>query len=199
MDWYSRMVAWLKVLLPLMALALLSTLFLLSRNIDPTASIPFAEKEIQDRMRDQQVTGPIFSGATSSGDLILFTAEKVGTGGTNGTTMAEFVNAQIDLSGGTRVSVYADFGEISVQQQLSTLTGNVLITTSSGYEVTTNRLTSSLKQLDVKSPDKVEGSGPIGQITAGSLQISAIKDSGPAQLIFTNGVKLIYDPQEKRD
>ena len=43
MDRYSRMIAFLKVLLPLMALALLSTLFLLSQNTEPMASIPFAE------------------------------------------------------------------------------------------------------------------------------------------------------------
>ena len=34
-DRYTRLVSWLKVLFPLMALGLLSTLFLLSRAIDP--------------------------------------------------------------------------------------------------------------------------------------------------------------------
>ena len=84
-------------------------------------------------------------------------------------------------------------------EQTSKLTGNVQITTSAGYVVMTELLTSSLKQLDVKSPDMVEGSGPIGQITAGSLHISSLHNNGPAQLIFTNRVKLIYDPQRQRD
>lgn len=197
MDWYSRMVAWLKVLLPLMALGLLSTLFLLSRNIDPTASIPFAEKDVQDRLRDQQITGPFFSGATSSGDLISFSADKVGRGA--GKTSAENVVAKLDLAGGTKVNITANQADLSMSEQTVTLTGDVKITTSTLYKVTTNRLTSSLGQLDIKSPDEVKGSGPIGQITAGSLQISAVKDGGPAQLIFTNAVKLIYDPQKKRE
>jgi lipopolysaccharide export system protein LptC len=198
MDSYSRLVAWLKVLLPLMALGLLSTLFLLSRNVDSTAAIPFAEKEIQDRMRDQQVTGPFFSGATGNGDLISFSANKVGKGAL-GTTHAEGVTAQIDLPSGSRISFSADFGDVNMTEQTSKLTGNVQITTSAGYVVMTELLTSSLKQLDVKSPDMVEGSGPIGQITAGSLHISSLHNNGPAQLIFTNRVKLIYDPQRQRD
>ena len=54
MDRYSRMIVWLKVLLPLMALALLSTLFLLSRNVDPLASIPFAQAEIDERLKEKK-------------------------------------------------------------------------------------------------------------------------------------------------
>ena len=47
MDRYSRMVAIFKVLLPLAALAILSTLFLLSRTIDPTTTIPFADQDFE--------------------------------------------------------------------------------------------------------------------------------------------------------
>ena len=58
MDRYSRMVTFLKVLLPLAALALLSTLFLISRGINTKATIPFAAHEIEERMRGQQITAP---------------------------------------------------------------------------------------------------------------------------------------------
>lgn len=78
-DRHSRVVSWLKVLFPLIALALLSTLFLLSRAIEPQAVIPFADKEVQERLRDQQITGPFYSGTTADGDLISFSAEKLTT------------------------------------------------------------------------------------------------------------------------
>ncbi len=74
-DRYTRLISWLKVLFPLAALGLLSTLFLLSRAIDPGQAIPFAEKEVQDRLRDQQITGPFFTGATSEGDELSFYAD----------------------------------------------------------------------------------------------------------------------------
>ncbi len=45
-DRYSRMVALLKVSLPLIALGILSTLFLVSRAVDPPMTIPFADSEV---------------------------------------------------------------------------------------------------------------------------------------------------------
>ena len=78
-DRYSIMVARLKVALPLMALGLLSTLFLVSRAVDPTVAIPFADQEVQDRLKNQQITGPFFSGVSARGDQIAFVADIVTT------------------------------------------------------------------------------------------------------------------------
>jgi lipopolysaccharide export system protein LptC len=194
MDRYSRMVAWLKVLLPLMALGLLSTLFLLSRNIDPMAAIPFADSEIQDRLRDQQVTGPFFSGSTIRGDQISFSAGKMGTASNDGTT-AEDISAQIDLASGSRIVFFADRGVIDLAQDQSTLSGNVLITTSSGYKINSDRLIAAMSALSVESPKEVTATGPIGTLTAGAMRLNAPENAGNAQLVFTDGVKLIYDPQ----
>lgn len=199
MDRYSRMVAWLKVLLPLMALGLLSTLFLLSRNIDPMASIPFADSEIRDRLRNQQITGPFFSGSTEQGDQISFSAGKMGTGSGDGITTAQDLTAQIDLASGARIIFFADTGNIDMSQDQSTLSGNVLITTSSGYKIYSDKLIAKMTALNVKSPDTVRGHGPIGTLTAGSMHLSTDENGGAAHLVFTNGVKLIYDPQTIRE
>ena len=43
-DSYSRLVQIGKIVLPLVALGILSTLFLFSGEVDPEAAIPFAEK-----------------------------------------------------------------------------------------------------------------------------------------------------------
>ncbi len=54
---YSRVVAWLKILLPLLALAILSTLFLVARTIDPAQNIPYADVDIDEldaRTADRQ-------------------------------------------------------------------------------------------------------------------------------------------------
>ena len=195
MDRYSRMVAWLKVLLPLMALGLLSTLFLLSRSIDPTAEIPFADSEIQDRLRDQQITGPFFSGSTVGGDQISFSAAKMGTAENSGNTKADNISAQIDLASGSRIVFFADQGIVNLAEDQSVLTGNVLITTSSGYKINSDKLVAAMSALSVESPKDVTAIGPIGTLTAGSMRLNAPESNGNAQLVFTNGVKLIYLPQ----
>ena len=195
MDSYSRLVAWLKVLLPLAALALLSTLFLLARNITGTTAIPFAEKDIQDRLRDQQVTAPIYSGTTEAGDVITFTADTVRRGSDPGTTVADLVDATVDYVGGTNIRFEANEGRFNTQDRTTILSGDVLITSSTGYIVVTQELRGSLDRLDIASPEAVTATGPIGRIDAGSLLISSTQNDGPAQMIFTNGVKLIYRPQ----
>ena len=54
-DRHTRIVGWLKIGLPLAALAILSTLFLLSRRIEPADDLPFAQVELEDRARRQQI------------------------------------------------------------------------------------------------------------------------------------------------
>lgn len=195
MDRYSRMIALLKVLLPLMALALLSTLFLLSRNIDPMASIPFAETEVNERMRDQQITGPFFSGSTEQGDQISFSAGKIGVADGNGRVTANDVSAQIDLSSGARLVFFADLGEVDIANDTSILSGKVLITTSTGYKINSERLVSAMTSLNIESPNKVIAEGPLGTFSAGSMRLTLSEKTESNQMVFTNAVKLIYDPK----
>ena len=54
---HSRIVMILKVTLPLVALAILSSLFLFSREIDPEDAIPYADVEIADRPAQPRMTG----------------------------------------------------------------------------------------------------------------------------------------------
>ena len=195
MDRYSRMIAFLKVLLPLMALALLSTLFLLSRNTEPMASIPFAEAEVNERMRDQQITGPFFSGSTEQGDQISFSAGKIGVADGNGRVTANDISAQIDLSSGARLVFFADLGEVDIANDTSILSGKVLITTSTGYKINSERLVSAMTSLNMESPDKIIAKGPLGTFSAGSMRLTLSEKTESNQMVFTNAVKLIYDPK----
>ena len=194
-DRYSKMVGWLKVLLPLIALGILSTLFLLSRVVDPEAVVPFADKEIQDRLRDQQVTGPVYSGVTADGDQLSFSAEKLTTPDIgNGTNLAQDVSVVMDLVSGSQVTLTSDQGLFDLPGNRADLDGNVVITTSTGYRVQSEQLISRLSSLDVESPGPVTGDGPFGVLNAGAMRLTQEPEQTAAQLVFTNGVKLVYDP-----
>ncbi|MGC1495017.1 MAG: hypothetical protein WA790_04345 [Sulfitobacter sp.] len=185
------------MLLPLMALALLSTLFLLSRAIDPQTTIPFADKEIQDRLRDQQVTGPFFSGTTADGDLISFSAEILRTpDGKIGANQAEIVEIVLAVSGGAKITILSDAAEFDIAQDIAELTGDVIITTSTDYRIVSDMLTSRLSALSLESPGPVEATGPPGNLNAGSMVLTPSDQGKPSQLIFTNGVKLVYTPKQ---
>ena len=194
-DPYSRMVGFLKVVLPLIALGLLSTLFLVSDRIEPGSSIPFAEGEITERITGQQVTGPLFTGTTGAGDLITMRATQI-TQGTEQRNRAESLSGQIELVSGSEVVLVADQGVFRLSEDRAELSGNVLIERSNGYVMRTDRLSTGLKTLDVTAPGEVRATGPAGNLTAGAMRIARQDGTGSAQLLFTGGVKLIYDPKQ---
>jgi lipopolysaccharide export system protein LptC len=175
-------------------------LFLLSRTVDPETQIPFADKEIQDRLRDQQVTGPFFSGTTADGDQISFSAEKLTTpDGSTGANVAQDVRADLALAGGTNVTITADKTSFDIASDLVELAGSVNITTSTGFALQSDLLTSEMSALNIASPGEVRGNAPIGTLSAGAMTLKKQTDGDAAQLIFTNGVKLVYSPQESKE
>ncbi|NDW44508.1 hypothetical protein G0P99_06025 [Ruegeria sp. PrR005] len=194
-DRYSRMVQLLKVILPLAALTLLSAVFLLSRGVDLGSPIPFAEDEIVERTRDQQVTGPFFSGVTPQGEQIQVQAKLARPGGLDSRGEAVDLAAEIRLLNGRMITLRSDMGALELDRDMATFTGNVVITTSDGIRITTEELNTALSGVSGNSPGEVQGTGPIGKFTAGSMEIGAENDGGPIHIRFKNGVKLVYEPK----
>lgn len=195
MDQYSRMVSYLKVLLPLAALALLSTLFLISRSADTEAVIPFADQEIAERMRGQQVTGPFFSGSTPQGDEIWVTAS-VARASVDTPMLATDLKAEIRIASGGNLTLRSDRGSVQPDQDLAHFVGNVEITTADGMVVKTEVLKTQLSGLRAETPGDVRASSDLGELTAGRMEITSKTQRGPVHLLFTNSVKLVYHPQK---
>jgi len=196
-DLRSRMVALFKVLLPLAALAILSTLFLLSRSIDPTAKIPFAENEMADRMRDQQVTAPFFSGTTAEGDEIIVSASLARPGGDGTPAEATNLSARLMMADGVEITLTSDMGTFAVGDNIATFQGNVEITSSQGILVQTDTLRTTLNSIAASTPGTVTGTTPFGNFVAGRMQLNELSDGGPLHMVFNDGVKLIYDPKTR--
>lgn len=199
MDPYSRTVAFLKVLLPLVALGILSTLFLLSRSIDPTATIPFSEQDVADRVRSQQVTEPYFSGTTAQGDDIVVHASVARPGGPGTPASAEDVDARITMADGVKVALRSDTVSYEAGREFATFSGNVRITSSTGFVVTTEQLDTSLEDMSGSTPGEVRATGPLGDLTAGRMEFATKNKGGPLHMVFKNRVKLVYDPAKTKD
>lgn len=193
---WSRAVAWLKIVLPLTALGLLSTLFLLSRSVDPMSTLPLSEGDIEERARGQQMTDLSYSGTTEEGHLIAFSADaarpdKAITDRIN----TERPKAVIDLTDGGRLTMHALKGQVNEPDDLARLTGGVEFTSTTGYRLKSEDISSALTYLRVTSPGAVEGNGPPGVFTAGRMTITTDPESGKAVMLFTDGVHLVYDPK----
>jgi len=197
MDRYSRMVAIFKVLLPLAALAILSTLFLLSRTIDPTTTIPFADQEIEQRLREQQITAPRFLGTSPQGDEIRVSAAVAHPPQGDAPAEAEGLDAHITTASGVQIMLTSNRGTVDLAGNLVSFLGAVRLTTSTGYTVDTDVLLTAMDGVFVRTPGPVTGDAPAGEISAGRLTIQPKKPDGSVHMLFNQGVKLIYDPKQK--
>ncbi|MDF1856657.1 LPS export ABC transporter periplasmic protein LptC [Pseudooceanicola sp.] len=199
-DRHSRVVAWLRVLLPLSALTILSTLFLLSSKVEPPSDLPFAEVGLEDRARRQQLTRPSISGATDRGDLIKLTADSVRPDPERQEIVhVSGVTARIDTVDGRVIRLRANSAEINRSTQRAELRGDVVVTASNGYEIHTDMAQLAFAALDASASGAVRATGPEGQLTAGGMRLTSDPTTNDIHLVFTNRVKLIYDAQSPKE
>lgn len=193
---YSRFIALARIVLPLAALGLLSTLFLLSRGTGPGADLPYARVDVEELIREQRIGAPKYAGVTADGTAIAVTADTARPrAGEEGQATAETLRARLDLPDGSHTDIVAATGAVDMQAGQAVLAGGVEIETSTGYRVETERLTTELNATHVVTEGGVEAEGPPGRITAGRMRLDADPAApGRYLLVFNGGVKLVYEP-----
>lgn len=196
---YSRLVAWLKVLLPLGALAILSTMFLVARTIDPSQAIPFAQIDVNELAREQRITAPHYTSVTADGTAISVSADSAKPDpGIAGRAAATGLKARIETPEGGTADLAAAQGQVDTGADRVVFEGAVTIDTATGWHLTAPRLTSALQQTDVTADGPVTGTGPAGTLEAGGLRLtSGDRQDSSYVLVFSGGVKLVYDPVPK--
>lgn len=187
---HSRMVAWLRVLLPLAALAILSTLFLLGRSPDPDDAIPYADVDAEELARDPRMTRPEFAGVTNGGAAVTLTAERA-TPSSEQEGVADTLRMTWRAADGLAADLTAPHG--AIEDDLIRLEGGVRVTTSDGWAITVPQVESDL------GADRVAGMGgltafaPMGRIDAADMVME--RDPDGAQVLNLSGdVRLLYQP-----
>ena len=198
-NFHSTAVAWLKVALPLIALAILSTLFLVARTVDPSDAIPFAEVDIEDRVREPRLTQPTWAGVTDDGAALTIAADEARPQqGDAAGASANALIVNLQMPDGGSAKMVAGRGVLDTGKNALSVDGGVTITTSSGYEMTTEAMAAALDRTSLTSETTVEGMAPLGRITAGGMELIEQSDApGQYLLVFKNGVRLLYKPTEQ--
>lgn len=198
---YSRFVSWLKVLLPLLALAILSTMFMVSRTIDPSQSIPFADADPTKLARDQGISNPHFTSLSNDGSAITFSAKLAKPDPKNPQLIyADDLTGKIETSAQTTINIRAAQGQLDNENARATLTGNVRVSTSAGYNIITEQVLASLDATYIAADQKITADGPMGNIVADSMLMSKPASTNIGDdyvVVFKGGVKLIYVPGQQ--
>lgn len=187
---YSQFVGAAKVLLPLAALSLLSTLFLIARNDSGTTDIPFAE--IEAIARDQRITAPSFAGIGRNGAVMSVRADEIRpVADTPDAFAATSLSAHVEMPAGREIEMSAEAGELDGSARVARLTGLARLSTSDGYSMETAGLEADLAAGTLRSLGPLEVRAPFGEVTAEHLTVGETADT----MVFSGGVRLLYRPE----
>ena len=197
---YSRFVFWLKVSLPLAALAILSTLFLVSETLDPNKAIPYAEVDVEKILREQGVTRPTFGGVTEDGATVTLGADSVRPMAGEGLRLrGETLTVRVGMPEGAVVTIDSPVGEIDTTARLAALTGGAVLESSLGYSVRTDALSAAFDGVDASTDGAVAVTAPGMTIDAGGMALSRREEGNGYVLVFNGGVRLVYDPKAVKE
>ena len=196
----TRIVRWLRVLLPLAALATLSTLFLLGRKPGETPNIPYARVDAEQMARDPRMIAPQYAAVTPDGAQITLRADEAAPDPAKGGG-ASGLRLNWQAPDGLTADLTAPEASVGDSATGVNLTGGVRMTTSSGWVVTAPQIDAATDRSRISAPAGVTAEAPFGQLTAGAMDLSLAAPAAGADdaadshvLNFTGGVRLIYQP-----
>ena len=192
---HSQVVGILKVTLPLAALGILSTLFLFSGRINPEDAIPYAEVDVADRLRTPRMTNAGFAGVTADGASLMLTAAEAKPEDAAGGAGARIVLGTLETSDGAKTELAATAVDMDTAAQMIELSNGVELRSSAGLVIATLGLGISTDRTFAQSRGPVTATGPLGQLTAQEMQLTAQQGVANSYvLVFKGDVRLVYQP-----
>ena len=192
---YSRGVAWMKVVLPLGAVAVMSALFLGAQKTGDLTDI-FTAEELVTLGAGLRLDHPRFAGVTERGEPFAIRADWA----LPDSAMPRLIDlerpeGEIEMSDGRTIAAKAATGRMHREEKTLVLEGGVVLDTSDGYHIETGLVEFDLDAKTAYGPGPVTGTGPSGQIEAGSFRAAAGEDGGGGgQIWFENRVRLVFIP-----
>jgi lipopolysaccharide export system protein LptC len=197
----SRVVAAAKLVLPLAALVLMSMVFLLAETVDPSRALQGAGIDVEDRARDPRLSAARFAGVTEDGAALRIEAGQARSdpGATLRFQVQDFALWLVRADGG-EFTARAQSGLIDRGRGEFAMAGDIHITATPGYDLTATRVSGLLDRTQILVEGPITGQAPTGQLFAGSLTLTAPAEgdheSDSRHLVFRQGVRLIYYPDE---
>ena len=186
----TRTVRWLRVLLPLAALAILSTLFLFSRGGDSPSRIPYADVDAEAMARDPRLVAPEYAGVTDDGAQLTLRATEAAPGQGGGS--ARDLRLDWQRPDGLRADVTAPQGGLA--DGAIRLDGGVRMTTSTGWTLDAQSVEAATDRSRIAAEAGVKAEAPFGTLSAQRMELAPGADEDASILNFSGDVRLIYQP-----
>lgn len=204
----TRIVRWLRVLLPLIALAMLSTMFLISRKPGSEPQIPYTQVDAEQMAREPRVVAPNYAGVTSDGAELSLRADSATPASGEGQP-GQVAGLRLDWRRPDGLSADLTAPDAGLTDGTIALRGGVSMSTSTGWQLRAPQIDAATDRSRIAAGQGVEADAPFGRITADEMELvtspkAAATDDGAAPqgqptatgsvLNFSGGVRLIYQP-----
>ena len=193
-DSYSFFIAWIKTLLPIAALGMLSTIFLFSGKVDVTQSLPYAELNVEDIIREQRITKPYFTGISERGIEFAISAAYA-TPNTSQPSILDVSELRVEFKTpqGNTAEITAGLGVMNAKTKLAKISQGVRLASKLNFWITTEKLDIDFNDSYASTNGPFKGVFSLGSIESGNMVLRMI--SGNQQILFTNGVRMLYNPK----
>lgn len=192
---YSRVVAWLKIALPLAALGILSSVVFFARESEDVREIPFLTAGGPDTP-SERLTSPEYTALTGDGsEVILRATEVTRDAADRQVLLADALTGRIESPSGRVFQASAPRGRIDLDASTALLEGIVSVDTSDGWHVLTSDLLTRLDATFAETDGGVRGDAPFGTLESGGMRYAPDAE-GADILVFNGGVKLVYEPRQ---
>ncbi len=191
-----------RLVLPLGAVLLLSTIFLLPQTIDPQRAVELAEIDVAEITREPRVGAARFAGVTQDETAVTIRAHTVRSSGDMVQTgpivlTLDAPEGTLRFPSGRMARFHGAVGRIDQPADMLELQGGVRLETSDGYVLRMPELQSALGQTHIKGQGGVSGTAPAGKISSDSVELTRIEGHDDGYLLaFRGNVRLIYLPDE---
>ncbi len=191
-----------RLVLPLGAVALLSTVFLFSRSIDPQRAVELADIDIAELTREPRIGTARFAAVTQENTALTVTAQTVRSG--QDLQQDAPILLSLDHPAGALsfprdrlVEFRGMAGRIDQAADVMRLEGDVWLETSDGYIAQMPELRAALSKTHIEGIGGITAEGPPGTISADSVELTpSPANSGGYLLAFRGNVRLLYLPEE---
>jgi lipopolysaccharide export system protein LptC len=194
---YSFFVAWVKTLLPIAALGMLSTIFLFSGKVDVTKSLPYADLNVADIIREQRITRPYFTGISEGGiEFALSAAYATPDAKKPSVLNVSELDIEFKSPKGSKTKITASAGLVNAKTNYASISQGVRLDSKLNFLIATERLDIYFNHSYASTNGPFKGVFPLGSIDSGNMVLKMI--TGKQQILFTNGVRMLYQPKESQ-
>ena len=195
-DNYSRLIKITKIMLPGIALIILSVLFLLPDKRTTIQAFDNIDKSLLKIVQKAGIDKPSFRGTLASGsNLELYANEIVPKDEKNNVIEINKITARLELDPKVGATAYATKGLINIEQQTAEMVGKVNVEGFNDITVEASDLKVFYDKAIAKTHQPVLMLGNFGMIRAGAAEFSdkSKKSEIGYVLLFSDGVKMLYN------